>query len=158
MNISQSRRRFIVVGFVSTFLTSLTLRLFVNDLAGTAVALQVIGMAFLVLLLRWAKPFVKNRSVDERQREVRNRTYFGAYLLLSAVVFSVPVLVTLLFVIHEQTARVLITTLLASLQRPVDFVWVFGLLTPFLVFLPLAMLAWLEPDPPAEEVRVTSVT
>ncbi len=147
----QSSRRLLVIGFISTFVASLMLRLLADNLDQLALGLQVLGVFFAAGLLRWGKPQIKSKFMDERQRDIRNRSYFRTYLLLSVISVSIPIVMTLLFVVAEQTTRALIVTLLTSLQRPVDFVTVFSSLALFVVFLPWAMLAWLEPDPPRDE-------
>ena len=147
VNVTHRHRRLAVLGFVGGFLGSLLLRTFTGQFDVLAIGLQLLGLLCTGFLLSWGIPRLKEKQLDERQRQVRNDAYFKAYLVLSVVTLAVPILLTLLFLVSEQTARALIATLLASFERPVDFVTIFGVLTPFVVFLPWAMLAWLEPDP-----------
>ncbi|CAN5783352.1 hypothetical protein BH24DEI2_BH24DEI2_12260 [soil metagenome] len=74
---------------------------------------------------------------------------------MSAVTLAAPILITLLLLFSPGTVRVLAAALLASLERPVDFVLKFANLFTFVSFLPWAILAWLEPDPVTEDTAFT---
>ena len=159
VNVTHRHRRVAVLGFVGGFLGSLLLHIFTGQFNVLAIGLQLLGLLCTGFLLSWGIPRLKEKQLDERQRQVRNDAYFRAYLVLSVVTLAIPILLTLLFLVSQPTARALIATLLASLERPVDFVTIFGVLTPFVVFLPWAMLAWLEPEAlPDDEAHLRTNT
>ena len=149
-NITRFHRRLIVTGFVGGFLGSLLVRVFATDLVPLAQVLLVLGLISAGSLFGWGVSRLK-KQLDERQRQVRNDAYFQAYLILSAVTFAAPILITLLLLFSQGTVRALAAALLASLERSMDFVLAFANLFTFVSFLPWAILAWLEPDPITED-------
>jgi len=150
--LTQSNRRIIVAGFFACFVLSLIIRLFAPNINTIALTLNVIGFVFIGALLAWGKSRINPKEIDERQKEIRNQMYFRSYIIVCILLRSIPSIMTILFITSEATARNLLTSLTTAIQRPVDFIGIIAVLAPLLVFLPWALLAWLEPDPLAHAV------
>lgn len=152
--LTQSKRRFIAIAFMFCFLISLTMRLFAPEQNLSATAFNILGFVFIGLLVAWGKNRINPSKIDERQRDIRNQGYFRCYLILSILALSIPLLMVLLFLISEATARAFLAHLSIAFRRPVDFVSIFATLAPFIIFLPWAMIAWLEPDPIQDDIKI----
>jgi len=90
--------------------------------------------------------FVRHRAdmpgadLDERQRELRDRAWILSYQVLSAVVVVGVATIALLVLAFDRTVVVDATLATAGALS-------IGVLIPVL---PVAALAWIEPDPPEE--------
>lgn len=147
LTVPRPYRRLLVVAFIGGTLGGLAVRTFAPELDALTKTLQILGPICGAALLGWGFPYLGSGTLDERQRQIRDDVYLRSYGILVIVVLAVPVMVTLIHLVSEPTARSLITTLLASLERPVDFVMALLALTPLVGLLPWSMLAWIQPDP-----------
>lgn len=145
-NVPRLYRRLLVVAFIGGTLGGLVVRTFYPQLDALAKALQIIGPICGTFLFGLGGRQLNPADLDERQEQVRYDVYLRSFLTIAFVVIIMPVLVTIVYLVSEPTARNLIATLLASLQNPADFVWTLVALVPLVGFLPWAMLAWLQPD------------
>jgi uncharacterized membrane protein len=116
----------------------------VSNLIWGPITFALIGVTLVgsVVLYR----FVKHRadmpgaSLDERQRQLRDRAWILSYQVLSAVVIAVVAAVGILVLGFDRPV-----TLDAGLVN--GLVLCVAVLLPVL---PVAALAWIEPDPPAD--------
>lgn len=144
------RRKLVSVGFTAWLMTLTGLLVLPDSPGGVLLVPGSISFVCWLFLLSYALYDVGlfKRYPDERQRKVRNRVYSTSYRLTSALV-----LVLLVLVLSGQN-RVFnvnaVTLENAALSIAVLF--------EFLVILPVALAAWLEPDPPAEEARELSLS
>ena len=133
----------LVAGYTLLVLTD---RVPVTLWAPVALALMAISLIGVAIVYGWAKPRTDSKAhLDERQRAMLDRAHVIGYGVLGTVI-------TLL-------AGAL--ALVASFDGPI--LVTMGGLTPFLIalglylpILPSAILAWIEPDPAADDVEAGS--
>ena len=149
---TRARRRGVVLALYGSYALLVTcFALGGRSGVGLAFALLLIPAGALLLgsfytLSQLALPYAEDASgratMDERQIQVRDRAFYRAYQILSAV-FG-------LWVVYEAIAR---TNSRGWLWRPETFdeyqalVWGYLLLS---ATLPRAFIAWTEPDPPED--------
>src|SRR5690606_22415003 len=121
--VSRPIRRLLVIVFIGGTLGGLLLHIFAPQLDALVKVLQIIGPIAGALLFGWGWPQLDPANLDERQLQVRSDVYLRSFLAIAAVVVVLPVLMTILFLVAEPTARDVIATLFASLQRPAVFLW-----------------------------------
>ena len=95
----------------------------------------------LIALLYWALPLTRENKIDERQRVRRNEMYMLAYRVIVFTVVIVWFVVAVLLSIDPSYFSHL-TAQPSELVKLSAFTVI-----PFVGFLPIAMLMWLEPDP-----------
>jgi cellobiose-specific phosphotransferase system component IIC len=83
----------------------------------------------------------RSNKLDERQRQLRDRAWTASYAILSVFVAAAVVAASVVVLVFDRTI-----TLDGRVMSAVATC--FGILVPVL---PAAALAWLEPDPPAED-------
>ena len=148
---SRLQRRMAVVAFFSSyFFVSLSM------FAPTNPALQlfegfglITGPFCMVLLLFWALPLINQKTADERQKARRNEMYTAAYRVVgfSTIIFWLVVAAV------EGFYPIYFRSLLG---QPDVLIRGYGFaVIPFVALLPIAMLAWLEPNPIADESLTT---
>lgn len=133
----------LVVGY--TFLV-LTERVPVSLWAPVAIALMVLSLVGVAIVYSWARPRADSSArLDERQRAMLDRAHVIGYGVLGTVI----------------TLLSGALALVASFDGPI--LVTMGGLTPFLLamglylpILPSAILAWIEPDPTADDVEAGS--
>lgn len=81
-----------------------------------------------------------SRDLDERQRLIRSRAWAICYWIMSLLVLTGVVLVESVFLVTDRLPTFDVRTVQAVANSAVMFVFT----------LPLATLAWIEPDPPGE--------
>ena len=120
--------------------------------SGTSVPKGVWGpFSFVLILVSVAGALVlytfagerasRSNKLDERQRQLRDRAWTASYAILSAFVFAAIVVGSVVVLGFDRSI-----TIDGRLMSGVATC--FGVLVPVL---PAAALAWLEPDPPAED-------
>ncbi len=149
--VPRNLRRLLVVAFIGGTLGGLLVRTFFPQLDALTKVLQIIGPLSGAFLFGWGWNQLNPQGLDERQQQVRYDVYLRSFLVLAMVVLVVPVLMIILYLVSEPTARNVIATLTNSLQGPMDFVWAAFALIPLVGLLPWAMLAWLQPDPRGDD-------
>jgi hypothetical protein len=98
-------------------------------------------MGALVLYTFAGDRATRSNKLDERQRQLRDRAWTASYAVLSIVVAAAVVVASMVVLGFDRTI-----TLDGRVMSGVAIC--FGVLVPVL---PAAALAWLEPDPPAED-------
>ena len=139
------RRKLVLVGFTA-WLGTLTGLFLVQDALGVFLLIPAsVSWVCWVFLLSYALYDVGlfKRHPDERQREVRNRVCSTSYRLMGVLVFAALVLA-----LFNPNRFNLNTVTLENVA-----LFAAGLLE-FSVVLPVALAAWLEPDPLEMEVDV----
>ena len=133
------RRKLVAVGFAAWLVTLTGLFALPDSLGGLLLVPGSVSLVCWLFLLSYALYDVGlfKRHPDERQREVRNRVYSTSYWLTGVLVFA------LFAFVLSGTNR----TFDLGLVTPENIALFVAVFLEFLIILPVALAAWLEPDP-----------
>ena len=133
------RRKLVLIGLTAWLVALTGLFALPDSLGGLLLVPGSVSFVCWLFLLSYALYDVGlfKRHPDERQREVRNRVYSASYRLTGVLVFA------LFAFVLSGTNR----TFDVGLVTPESIALFVAVLLEFLVILPVALAAWLEPDP-----------
>lgn len=151
ITVTRPYRRLLVAVFIGGTLGGLAVRTFAPELDALAKALQIVGPICGAFLFGWGWRSLNPQALDEREQQVRLDVYLRSYLILALVVLAVPLALTLIYAVSAPTAANLLARVLASFERPTNVLLALLALVPLVGLLPWAVLAWLQPDPLADE-------
>jgi hypothetical protein len=148
--LSQRTRRLLAAGTLiglpamyawsSFWLSTSVSNLLWGPISFVLIGLTAIGSLVLYRYVR-DRAAMPGRTLDERERQLRDQAWILAYVVLSTVVVIAVGIVAITVLVFQRNVQ-LDGTLVSALALTV------GVLIPVL---PVATLAWIEPDPPADD-------
>lgn len=145
-DISRTARRFLaatgVLGCAAGIIVQdVALRAGARDLGNAlGLGLLLVGVAATLLVWRWSRNRARweDEGLDERDRRERDRSWAVSYRILALAVIVGPGTVALLSLAGVDVAADVLRQLLVAM-------------IVFVLILPTLVLAWIEPDLPAED-------
>lgn len=146
----RERRSYVIVAAVASTLFLLLWTLQLTEPVFLSLLLLTSVLTYTRLLLEVTRLGYRERKLDERQRELRNRAVQMAHTI---IVRFLTVTTAVLFLATGDFGSPVSGL---SADKPTIF-FVLGGLTVQIALLPKLIVAWLEPDPAAEDAEVGGV-
>lgn len=143
-DLSQPLRRVLVaaslIGYGTGIVVQDLVRRSESGMWAAGLVLLLLGVGATLLVWRWSRNRARweDDGLDERDRRERDRSWAVSYRILTLAVIFGPGTVLFLSLAQADVAAGVLTNLLFALL-------------PYVLILPTLVLAWMEPDLPAED-------